>query len=79
MEYEVTYQAVEPEPIWMTIDGVHFPLTGALATFYRWFKVLDCEEAANRELRPWIMGARSEWMKKREAETAPQQISAAAL
>lgn len=76
MDFDVTYQEVEPDPIWMTIDGVFFPLTGALATFYRMFKVMDCEEAANRELRPWIMGARSAWMKKTEAETARQRISA---
>ena len=75
----VTYQQTEPEPIWMDLDGVHFPLTGALAFFYRWFQVMDCEEAANRELRPWIMGARSAWMKKREAVTAPQQITAQSL
>ena len=75
----VQYEQVEPEVIWMTIDGVHFPLTGPLALFYRWFAVLDCEEAAKRELHPWIMGARRVWMEKVKAETAPQQISAMSL
>ena len=78
MEYQVRFEQVEPDPIWMTIDGVHFPLRGPLAFFYRMFQVMDSEEAANRELHPWIMGTRAEWMKE-NALTAPQQISAQTL
>lgn len=76
MDFDVTYQEVEPDPIWMTIEGVYFPLTGPVAFFYRWFQTMDCEEAANRELRPWLMGARSAWMKKTEAAASPQKTAA---
>lgn len=76
---KVRYVQDAPKPIWLTIDGVHFPLTGALAFIYNWSCTYNGEEATNRELYPYIMGARREWMKKREAVTAPQQITAKSL
>lgn len=76
MEYHVTYQQAEPEPIWLDVDGVHFPIVGPVAFFYKLFRTMRCEEEANRELYPWIMQARREWIDKTKAETARQQISA---
>ena len=76
MEYHVTYQQAEPDPIWLDVEGVHFPIFGALAFFYHLFQTMECEEKAMKELYPWIMGARAEWLRKRKAVTAPQHITA---
>ena len=76
---KVRYVQDQPKPIWLDIDGVHFPLTDELAFVYRWSCTYNGEEATNRELYPYIMTARSEWLKKREAVTAPQQITAQTL
>ena len=35
-------------------EGVHLILTGPLAWFYRLFQVMGAEEAARRELYPWL-------------------------
>lgn len=79
MEYHVTFHQAEPEPIWLDVEGVHFPILGAVSFFYRMFRTLRSEDEAMNELRPWIMQARHDWLTKTKAETAPQQISAATL
>ena len=57
---ELTAEFVHVEPDIMPIDfeGVHMILEGNLAWFYRLFKTMDCEEAAQRELYPWLMEAK---------------------
>ena len=75
-EYRVEYQQVAPQVIWMTIDGVHFPLTNELAFVYNWSRVINGEEMTNDLLRPQIMNARAAWIAETKAATAPQQIAA---
>ena len=47
-------------------EGVHLILTGPIAWFYRLFQTINCEEAARRELYPWLMAEK----KKRTDLTA---------
>ena len=56
--YNVRYEHVEPEPLWIDFDGDHIRLTGTLAFFYRLFKTMDCEEKAQTELYPWLMAVK---------------------
>ena len=79
MDFDVTYQEVEPDPIWMTVEGVFFPLTGPFLFLYRMARFVDGEEKANRDYHQYIMNFRAEWLRKREAVTAPQQITAQTL
>lgn len=53
--YRVMYKQAEPEPMWIDFEGAHIKITGTLAFFYRMFKVMDCEDKAQRELYPWLM------------------------
>ena len=49
---------VEPDIEPIDFEGAHIILTGALAWFYRLFRVMECEEAAQRELYPWLCEAK---------------------
>ena len=66
--YTVRFVQAEPEPMWITFEGVHFKIIGTLAFFYRLFKVMRSEEEAQYQLRPWLMA-------EKKAATAPQQIA----
>lgn len=68
--YTVRFEQAEPEPMWITFEGVHFKIIGTLAFFYRLFKVMRSEEEAQYQLRPWLLA------EKAKAATAPQQIAA---
>lgn len=69
MEYHVTFQQAEPEPIWIDFEGAHIRLTGTLAFFYRLFREMECEEKAQTELYPWLMAAKKEKMARVAART----------
>ena len=73
---KVKYVQDAPKPIWLTIDGVHFPLTAEIAFVYNWSLVYNGEEKTQEILRPHIMYARRYWMKKREAAASPQKTAA---
>ena len=47
-------QYVEPTPVAMTYNGVTFEISGALATFYRWFEYLG-------ELDKFVTDAKPYW------------------
>ena len=71
MEYHVTYQQAEPEPIWIDFEGAHFCLTGTLAFFYRLFQTMDCEDKAQTELYPWLKAAKKKSGVHSPANAAP--------
>lgn len=48
-------QYVEPEIEAVDVDGCHLILTGAKAWFFHLFKSMKCEEAAIRELYPYLL------------------------
>ena len=73
---EVTFQYVEPEPIWIDFEGERFPIKGSLAFFYRLFRVMRCEEEARRELFPWLMTAKSNWLREIEKAAAAPAVAA---
>ena len=54
MELTVEYKHVEPPVQAVTVNGQRLILRGTLAWFFRLFKTMDCEEAAIRELYPWL-------------------------
>lgn len=70
MEYTVTFKQAEPEIMPIDFEGTHLILSGTLAWFYRLFLTADCEEAAVRELRPFLMA------EKNKAVSVPQQNTA---
>lgn len=53
--YKVTFRHVEPDIEPVDFEGVHMILRGPLAWFWKLFKTMECEEAATRELWPWLM------------------------
>lgn len=63
----VRCEAVEPEPIWMDVDGVHFPLLNETAFIYKWSRAINGEEKTNELLRPQIMSARAKWIDKKKS------------
>ena len=58
MELTPEFHQVAPEIEPIDFEGVHLILEGPLAWFYRFFRLMDCEEAARRELYPWLMEAK---------------------
>lgn len=68
-QYKVTFQHVEPDIEPVDFEGVHMILRGPLAWFYRLFKTMECEEAAVRELWPWLVTE-----KKRTLERQAQLV-----
>lgn len=58
MELTPVFNQVEPEIEPVDFEGTHLILEGALAWFYRLFRIMDCEEAAQRELYPWLKEAK---------------------
>ena len=58
MELTAEFRQTTPEIEPIDFEGTHIILTGSLAWFYRLFKTMDCEEAARRELYPWLMEAK---------------------
>ena len=69
-DIHVIFEPVEPEPEWITFEGVHFPLIGALAFLYRGFKWMDGEAKAIETLLPWILEAKIRYEKAVTAPTA---------
>ena len=76
---KVRYVQDASKPIWLTIDGVHFPLTDEIAFVYNWSKTYNGEEKTQEILRPQIMFARREWMDKVKAAASPQKTAAQSL
>lgn len=76
MEMSVQWQKAEPDILPIDFQGTHLILTGTLAWFYRLFQTMNCEEAAVRELYPWLMEAKRN---KEKAVSAPQQNTAPSL
>ena len=70
MEYTVTFRKADPDIVPIDFDGTHLILTGNLAWFYRLFQTMDCEEAAVRELRPWLLEAKRKAVSVRQQNTA---------
>ena len=62
--YHVTFQQVEPEPIWLDLEGEHFPIYGNLAFFYKFFGFQHTEEWVQEQFRPWLRTAKEEWQAK---------------
>ena len=58
MELTPEFRQVAPEIEPIDFEGVHLILEGSLAFFYRLFRTMDCEEAARRELYPWLCEAK---------------------
>ena len=46
-------QYSEPKPIWITYEGVEFPIKGALVTFYRMLKYMDALDEFFTDLKPY--------------------------
>lgn len=76
-EQTCTYwlESVPPEPVYCDFEGVRLKLYGPLAVFYRWFRELDCEEAAQREFYPWLKAEK----RKKEAAQVPTSTAPAHL
>ena len=70
-DYTVTFHQVEPDIMPIDFDGAHLILTGPLAWFYRLFQSMDCEEAAVRELYPWLLEAKRKAVPVAKQNTAP--------
>ena len=66
----VRCEAVEPEPIWIDFDDVHFRIYGTLAFLYRGLKITESEASAQAKLRPWLMDA-----KKKSGATSPERTA----
>ena len=73
MELTATFQPVEPEPEYIDFDGVHFPIFGTLAFFYRLFRTMDCLEAAERELFPYLTSAKNAWLNRNQKAASTSQ------
>ena len=72
MEYTVTFRKAEPDIMPIDFEGTHLILTGTLAWFYRLFLTMDCEEAAVRELWPFLMAEKNKAVSVRQNKnTAP--------
>ena len=71
-EYRVSYQQAAPKVIWLTIDGVHFPLTNEIAFVYNWSRSINGEEMTNDLLRPQIMSARAAWIANKNGILSPE-------
>lgn len=52
-EITIETQYVEPKPIWITYEGVEFPIKGALVTFYRMFKYMNALDEFFTDLKPY--------------------------
>ena len=52
------FQQATPDIEPIDFEGVHLILEDNLAWFYRFFRTNDCEEAARRELYPWLKEAK---------------------
>lgn len=70
-EYTVTFKQVQPDILPIDFEGVHLILTGPLAWFYGLFMSMKCEEAAVRELYPWLMEAKRKAVSVAKQNTAP--------
>ena len=66
MELTAELHQVEPESEVIDFEGSRLILSGALAFFYRLFRLMGCEEEAVRELYPWLIEA-----KKKNCITTP--------
>ena len=76
-EFTVTFQKVEPEPEFIDFQGVHFPIFGALAWFYRLFRTMKCIEAAEQELYPWLIAAKNAWVNRNKKSGIDSPINTA--
>ena len=76
----VEYRQSDPEIEPIDFDGYHFILTGPLAWFYRLFKSMDCEDAAVRELWPWLIAEKNKAIERanvnKKAAIHPHEITA---
>lgn len=70
MELTPEFRQVAPEIEPIDFEGVHLILEGPLAWFYRLFRTMDCEEAARRELYPWLKEA-----KKKSGISTPENAA----
>lgn len=66
-QYKVTFQHVEPDIEPVDFEGVHLILRGPLAWFWRLFKTMECEEAATRELWPWLVTEKKRTLERQAA------------
>ena len=58
MELTAELHQVEPDIEPIDFEGTHLILRGPLAFFYRFFRLMGCEEEARRELYPWLVQAK---------------------
>ncbi len=68
-EVNVTWNHVDPEPVWLDFEGAHFPIYGNLAFFYRLFSWDRPEEYVQEQLRPWLSIAKRNWTGKKSCAT----------
>ena len=70
-EFSVTWNHVDPEPIWIDFQGTHFPIFDNLAFFYRLFSWDRPETWVQDQLYPYLSTAREIWLKKKNGVTTP--------
>ena len=61
-------QYAEPDPIWVTYEGVEFPLRGALVTFYKMFQYMDALDEFWTDLKPYWWKSYQIHLKIKQAE-----------
>lgn len=69
--FNVIWNHVDPDPIWIDFEQSRFPIFDNLAFFYRLFSWDRPEEAVQEQLRPWLAIAKREWLEKKNSVTTP--------
>lgn len=70
-KFNVTWNHVDPDPLWIDFQNVHFPIFDNLAFFYRLFSWDRPEEWVQEQLFPYLMTAKDNWMNKKNGVTTP--------
>ena len=61
-------QYAEPKKIWITYEGIEFPIRGALVTFYKMFKYMDALDEFFTDLKPYWWKSYQIHLKIKQAE-----------